>query len=529
MHPSSPRIRHPGLGRLRQLCPLAVLGMLLLPPAATADDAATALQQALEAGADDAVLAPLYLQAGDDLLRRSELNRAADAFEQALNRGAARLPANERLRLAQHLAWAGRLERAIAALRDVLAEQPDNLEARLNLARYLSWRGLLVEAGLQADRVLSQDPGNRTARQVKANAASWRGDSRTSQPLYRELLAEQDDFETRLNYTQDLLATGRVVEARASRARLTADTDKQRTQLANLDARIARHRPPRLLAGITRYTDSDDNRRREYKLGGGISAGNLEFSAEFEQLDARDRLGSIDARRARLAAVWPATDGLKLRAAVGAATVDDGATDDYAIGYLGATGALGRLWFDLELERDLIDEIAAILRNRIRSTQLEAVASLQFDDRWRFDADLEFNDYSDDNQGWQVQLTPQYALRVGNPGLRLGYRRVQGGYDRQSGGGYFDPSRLQGDQLVLFGTLFGQRLRGDFELYAGQQETKRFGVRQRDQILGGSARLAFEFTRHLSLETELEGGNFSLQSSGGFNYVLWSLNLIGFF
>lgn len=36
-----------------------------------------------------------------------------------------------------------------------------------------------------------------------------------------------------------------------------------------------------------------------------------------------------------------------------------------------------------------------------------------------------------------------------------------------------------------------------------------FGQRQSDEIPGGSARLACDFNRHVSLESEIEGGNFS--------------------
>jgi len=514
--------------RWRFLTSLASVLLLLSTPA-TAAGPEDELQRALDAGAEDAVLAPLYQQAGDVLLRRNQIDRAADAFEQALKRGALQFPATERRRLAQHLAWAGRLDGAIEALREILEEDPENLDARIDLGSFLSWRGLLVEAGVQADEVLRRDPGNPAAQAVKANAASWRGDSGTAQPLYRELLAEKEEFDVRLNYTHDLLAAGRIVEARASRALIDAADERQRGKLTALDTRIDRYAPPRVLAGVTRYDDSDDNIRDEYKLGSGISLGNLGISAEAERVDTRDRVRSADVRRLRAAATWPGGNSLRLRAGIGVARIEDVADDDYFIGYAGADGTLGRLRFSAELEHDVLDETALTVTNRIRRTEADLLASFQFTDHWRLDGDLELYDFSDDNNGWKLELTPQYVLRVGNPGLRLGYRRIQSAFDRQSGGGYFDPSELYGNQLVLFGTLRGERLRGDIELYGGQQVTRRFGQRQRDEILGGSARLAYDFNRHVSLEAEIEGGNFSLLSSGGFDYLLWNLNLVVFF
>jgi tetratricopeptide (TPR) repeat protein len=518
------------MGRVLRRALTASLALILLNSfPAKAAEPEDALQRALAAGAEDAVLAPLYQQAGDALLRRNQIDRAADAFQQALKRGASQLPARERLRLAQHLAWAGRLDGAIEALRGILEKDPENLEARIDLARFLSWRGLLLEAGVQADEALRRDPGNRAAREVKANAASWRGDSGTAQPLYRELLAEQEAFDVRLNYTHDLVATGRIVEARSSRGLIDATDERQRSQLAALDTRIERYAPPRVLVGVTRYDDSDDNARDEYKFGSGISLGNLGISAEAERVDTEDRLRSAEIERLRAAAVWPTGNSLRLRVGIGVARIEDGMDDDYFIGYAGADGTLGRLRISAELARDVLDDTALILTNRIRRTDADLLASFQFTDRWRLDGDLELYDFSDDNDGWKLELTPQYVLRVGNPGLRLGYRRIQSAFDRQSGGGYFDPSELYGNQAVLFGSLRRERLRGHIELYAGQQVTRRFGQRQRDEILGGSARLAYDFNRHVSLESEIESGNFSLLSAGGFDYLLWSLNLVVFF
>ena len=508
---------------------LVLLGMQIPTAMATESDVPVTLDKARDMGADDTTEAAQYLRAGNELLRDNQLKRAADAYERALSLGASSLAVAERLRMAQHLAAVGRLDPAIDALRGILHEQPDNLDARINLARYLSWNSELLEAVSQAEVILQRDPGNRAALQVKANAASWRGDFGTALPIYRQLLYAEEDFDIRLNYTHGLVGGGQIMEARESRGLLVASNAKQEQKLVTLDKRIKRHRPPRVLAGVSRYNDSDKNDRHEYRLGAGMFVGNLDFSAEAEEVRARGRLFSVDVDRLRLAARWPALDWLSLYADIGVAVVDDADRDTYPIGYLNADGTRGQLRFRAELERDVFDETALILSNRIRKTRARVFASYQYNDRWRFDADTEYEDFSDDNDGWKVELTPQYALRVANPGLRVGYRRVQAGFDRQSLGGYFDPSRFHADQLVFFATLFGERVQGDVEIYAGRQTAERFGTRQRDDIIGGSGRLAVEINRHFRVETELEGGNFSLQSSGGFSYYLLTVNMIGSF
>ena len=503
---------------------LVLLGMEIIT-AAVADNR---LSESLEAGAVDTSPAAEYRLAGDELLGKDQPSQAADAYEQALYLGAESFSVEERLRMAGHLAGVGRLDPAITALRNMLKAEPDNLDVRISLARYLSWNNELLAAVYEADEVLRRDPGNRAALQIKADAASWRGDFSTAFPIYRALLSSEENFETRLNYTHGLVGSGQIMEARESYNLLAYSSEPDNQQLEILDQRIKKYRPPRVLAGGSYYDDSDSNDRRELRLGAGLSVGNMDFTLEAENVRAKDSLRSVDARRLRLTtAPWPAVDWLSLRAGIGAAVVDDSKRDSYFIGYLGAEGIRGRVRFQAELEREVIDEIALVLSNRIRKTEGLLVTSFQINDRWRFDIDTEYADFSDDNHGWSVELTPQYALRLGNPGLRVGYRRVQAGFDRQSGGGYFDPSSLHSNQLVVFATLFGDRVRGAVEIYGGQQSSERFDTNQQDKIIGGSGSLAVDVNRHFRIETELEGGNFSLQSSDGFNYYLITVNLVG--
>ena len=255
----------------------------------------------------------------------------------------------------------------------------------------------------------------------------------------------------------------------------------------------------------------------------------MELAVEAEEVDVRDPRRSAEVRRVRASATWPVGDGLRLRAGVGLARIEAGTDSEHVIGYLGADGALGRLRYSVDVERDVFDETAQIVSNQIRRTEADLLASFRISDRWRFDGNLELYDFSDDNDGWRLELTPQYALRAGNPSVRVGYRRIHSAFARQSGGGYFDPDHLRGDQLVVLAAMNGERLRGDMELFVGQQVTRRFGQRQRDEVLGGSARLAYDFNPHVSLEAEVEGGNFSLLSAGGFEYFLWSVSLVAFF
>ena len=81
--------------------------------------------------------------------------------------------AEDRLMMARHMSWGGRIDEAIEELRAILSEDPGNIDARNHLARCLSWKGDLGGSLEESSRVLAASPGNKDALLTRANALRW--------------------------------------------------------------------------------------------------------------------------------------------------------------------------------------------------------------------------------------------------------------------------------------------------------------------------------------------------------------------
>lgn len=82
-----------------------------------------------------------------------------------------------RLGLAKTLAWRGDHEEAEAAYRNILEDEPDNLDAQLGLAQAVNWAGRYREAQDLFKKILDAHPGNHDALEGLAYAQYWAGRS----------------------------------------------------------------------------------------------------------------------------------------------------------------------------------------------------------------------------------------------------------------------------------------------------------------------------------------------------------------
>ena len=433
---------------------------------------------------------------------------------------------------ARQLVAEGRQREAIDRLRTAVEQQPADLSARSLLARLLSWSGALNEAVWQAAQVLAVFPDHDEALRTRADASAWRGDFATALPLYRRYLEHYPSDEGWLGYGHALVSAG-YLEAAA----LAAAAIEQQTEPGSelLDQRLQRAQAPVLLLGGTRYQDSDDSTRTEIRAGVEKTLSDVGLGMLVETVDAASSGQRSEARRALLSTGARLTDWLVGSAALGVAQVSDdspgtgaggGSDRSYLTGRLSSWMRSGDLGLRLRLERDLFDETATILGNSIRRDELELQLDYAASDRIRLAGQLTRAGYSDSNASTEIEFTPQVALRLQDPGIRLGYRRTELRFDQQTGSGYFDPDRVVADRLMLFATVYRPWLQGDAELFAGQQTVMRFGSRQDQFIAGGSARLEVDVSRRTTVGLEVEGGNFDLQSPTGFTYWLATVNLL---
>jgi YaiO family outer membrane protein len=96
---------------------------------------------------------------------------------------------------ARTLAYSGRDHRpqALALLKDHLAQQPDDTEARVLYATVLSWQGRYDEAREQLKQVLSASPDHADALPALINVELWSGHPGNAEQLAHEALVRRPD------------------------------------------------------------------------------------------------------------------------------------------------------------------------------------------------------------------------------------------------------------------------------------------------------------------------------------------------
>jgi predicted Zn-dependent protease len=263
-------------------------------------DAVPHYELALPAYADD----PAVLAEGASVMRWAGRNDAAARW---LAFGLARHPASPDLRVARAASWfdAGRVEKAEAEVRAVLAQQPDHpagreqlaliekeqsspkaraqrlayaqrygearrllrgwladhpedAEAKLMLARFSGWAGDVVEAQEHYRDLLEAQPTDRGLRTEYAEVTSWRGDYTEARRLFEDLVAEEpSDHRPRLDLANiDLWIGDHRAADRQYREILAEDPGHEgaQTQLWHLEQR----RAPSVAPQVRWFRDSED-------------------------------------------------------------------------------------------------------------------------------------------------------------------------------------------------------------------------------------------------------------------------------
>lgn len=468
--------------------------------AATADERVEELEKAIEATTDIREQARLHRELGEYYTFQNQPEEGAEQYLKALSLARDAFSAEERKTMAVHLSWAGRLKEATAELRDVVAEEPDDLDARIHLARVLSWTGELGAAVEEADRALAQSPGNRDALLVKANALRWRGDVTAAIPIYRGLLEEEeDDFDARLGLSHALLAIGDVKGAREASEGLTAELPHQEEDLeAFREAQRAATRPSIDLR-FSRYEDSDDNNVNFYTTLLGFRVQNWRLTVRYDHADAEDPIRDARADSLSVSASLPLTARLRVRGGVGVTRFENGDASHAPTGQLGAEASVWRGTVGAGISRWAHTALAEIIENEIKVTDAEVFFSQQLTDRLSFHGEYHYRDYSDTNHAHDVGLSPSYVVYAGTPRITVGYRFRFLDFARRTGSGYWNPQDYLASQV--FGSLsleMGQ-FYGVGEVFGGHQ-TGRDPDRFENEFVGGGGVVGFRPAANVSLE-----------------------------
>jgi tetratricopeptide (TPR) repeat protein len=460
-----------------------------------------------------------YKEEGDRFAAEDRYDRAAESYIQALKLSRD-FPEEEQVRMAVAIAWGDHTDEAIAELRAVLTDHPENTAARTHLARFLSWAGKLPESLAEADAVLARKPEDRDALLVKANTLRWMGRPAEALPIYEVLLQRGEDADARQGAAEALWAMGRRSEARNTLSRLRPQYPYQTREQAALQERMDRESRPDGAVFASTYHDSDQNDVSRYGIEGGSWFGSWKAVLTYRHTEARDDFRRSSADEFTVRSTRALTQRLNAGLALGyvreqgsgasaAGFVTGGVSGDYSI----PQGSVN-LW----LSRQALTDTAQIIANHILISQIGAAVSQGIADRVTLTGGAAYRSFSDDNSSREVQAGIRYRLRSGNPGLTASYRLLAMDFDHQSGGGYFDPERFVSHIVALACSYEEGRFSGSLEPLVGYQSYVRNQKNQHETVYGGQATAGYGITGSVRVEASIEGGNYAASASGAYSY-----------
>jgi thioredoxin-like negative regulator of GroEL len=488
-----------------------------------------AILNAIEKTNDPAERARLYKDLGDRYASEEDYRSAADAYIEALDEDRNSFSPADRTVMAVSLLRAERLKEARFELRHVLKQDPENAEARINLARVLSWSGKNREAIQEADRVLAGDPENRSALFVKANALRLQGDVTKAVPIYTRLLTEEEEFDSRLGLTYSYLANGEIERARKSYSMLKPRFSYQERDLEKASYTMNRESRPKLDGGYSYYNDTDENVVHRMGISQGYWSGRWKSSVHFRHTAAKDPAGKNRASDVWARSYGKVNDWFRAGGGLGLTQFANGKKREIVTGHI--RGDLrfldGNIGAGLSVKT--LSDTARLIDNRIYFTDAGISFSQDLTPRFGFSLRYHYRDYSDENSSSLLQFNTKYLICRGKPEIIAGVRPRYVNFNRQSGGGYFDPRDFL--SLQAFVSLFVETRKYFLYLepFIGVQSFTRSGEETDDTFGGGYGSLGWNITPDFSLELNGEGGNFALATPAGSEYYRVGVNVNVYF
>ncbi len=465
-----------------------------------------------------------HKRSGDEFRRQDDIGRAGEEYGKALAlyRG---FSEEDRLMMARYLSWSGRIDEAIRELKAILAEDPGNVDARIHLARCLAWKGDLRGSLDVSSQVLADSPDNKDALLVRANALKWSGNPAAAIAIYKGILERGEDFDTRLGLSQAFLATGYVRGARDGARQLRVEYPYQEKEVRNLNAEIARATRSTLQGGYSYYHDSDDNRVDRYAVSAGFWTGAWQWGVGYVYADADDPSRSARDHGLAVSAETKFTEWFGAGGTVGLNWTGNDNADAFAVGGVTADAKLYDGRIGAGVARKALDDTAELIENRIRFTEISAYLEYPLPDQFSFRASYASREYSDDNRSddWQGMIRWVFPLR--SPSLATAFRVRYLDFQRESGGGYFDPSNYLSLKLEV--SIDYEKGRGYLHVvpFGGYQSYRRRGDSPDGFFGGAEGVIGARVTDSVALELHGEGSDEAGGSAAGFRYYLVGLRV----
>ena len=475
------------------------------------------LRRTIQSTPDPRGQAKLYKQLGDQLVRQDRIDDAAEPYIRALNLDAAGFSSAERVQMAIYLSWTNHLVEARAELANVVALEPQNIPARTHLARVLAWSGELAAAIIEADRVLAQSPQHKDALLVKADALQWQGRNAESIPIYQQIVARDDDFDARAGLARAQLAVRNRVAALESRDTLKPGTPKQQRELARLNLEIDDEIRPTLDGRYNYYSDSDQNRVDRYNLAATYWVGNQKLGMDYRHTEASDPTRANRAEDFSAKLYSRLSDVVSAGVAIGFSQVADRHTSTFPTGQLRIDAKLFDGSIGTGVTREVLSDTAELVQNRIRMTVGSFNLQQNLTDRLSVQGRYNYKSLSDGNHANELQLATQYSVYL-KPRVVIGHRFRLLDFQKQTGSGYFDPNNYIANRGFTSLYFDNRTYYAYVEGYLGYETFRRNGIASDNFIHGGSGSIGIKPLENLSLEINVEGGNFAAGSASGFSY-----------
>lgn len=485
--------------------------------AGNVEEAVKFYHQAIENASSEQVKAQLHKELADLFAGKEDFNRAAPEYVAALGlyRG---FPVAERVQMAVRISWGDRLDDAIRELRAVLLDDPTNVGARVHLARTLSWKGAQDDALREVDMALASQPENRDALLVKANALRWKGLYGEAITLYRQVLTGGENFDAEIGLAYALLRSGHKGDAVAISRALKPAYPYQERDLKGLVAEIDTVTTSTVDARYGYYNDTDDNQVNRYGLSYSYRQPSWSIAAEYLHDNARDDYRHVSENSFVLGGHLKATDTVTIGAGGGIHQVDNGSTSALFTWRLNSEVEVGRGVIGFGLRKDLFNDTAQLMENKIRVLSVNAYLSQRLSERFSLYGRYDYRSFSDVNHANDVTVGPTCTVWDKNPIIRAGYRFRYLNFDHQSGDGYFDPENFMAHQVFVSLDWSIDRLGLFLEPYGGFQSFDRY-AEHTDNLFGGiTGTISYRLTKRIRSEVNGEFGNYALGTATGFKY-----------
>jgi tetratricopeptide (TPR) repeat protein len=383
---------------------------------------------------------------------------------------------------------AGESAKALALYDEILAANPDDIDALLRSGKLLSWDRKYDEALARYDRALGLDPGNERVLLERgkvllwsqryddaiasfglvlnqnpkepwalcgtAQSYAWRGQNAKARPFYERALAADPNLkEAQLGLAYVDLEQGDTSAALARSAALKAKYPDD-PEVVELDRAVRRARAPWVQVDYDHANDSDGNSMNTYGAEGGFALParmDLRFGYAYSDLQGPTTPPfpvdpDADASAETLYGVWAwqPKAGHRGEFRLGAMRLTDTSGIERTTGIGGITYAFPMATWTGRATAGFDPFLYSpeILDNEIDVASVTFAASGLAAPRVKVEADAGYGDFSDGNTRWNADAGAWYVWKWPRRTLMTGAAARYLTFTENVNHGYFDPSNL---------------------------------------------------------------------------------------